>query len=743
MLIEEPPYFLIDGVSVVRDHADPLQFYYQPLAPRLVTRDDGGVAVPQLSLLEFRSEALSGGMLSFDVHLGLTDDELENVRRGLVDLANPPGKPRLAPVPVVDGAVSLLLFGKQSGGPAGANPEQLVLKVAHSARPSLFNDNRAAFSVRLDEQGVTLLRAAMNLELSPIGVVYRLDYLALRPAYHVKLEIDWDRTQDIMDESFGHEGLFTNIQIQEAMERLEEERAIVFNTDTFVPEDDTSSVLERRNAAVARARDMITDAFFESSIDPRHEPPDGWDKARDIVKSFAPQRFAPLGVFSYRKEHVTRIDRKRLDVDLSERTTILRSIYPQGHLAGLFRLLGQGFDPARLITKVNADDPWFKRRRVTTISRAGFGVDPVVSMTATMHYGGEARQITVDHTRERASAEWFSVVDGGQMVLPVQLSFAVDLEPAEAGERPNRLESAPREVLGEEYELQPRELFSLENIPILTLAGFPFNRYPRVDVQLRYEDAEHAIRQDDVVRITQAKPEAQWTRFLVGPPAGPIQLKLTYHAADGRDHETAFMPATKPQVDVPDPFPRRLVVKIVEALGPDVERAFVDLVFDDRENDQLVEGSVEVVPDQPVEPFVVDRIDPTFSMLRYRITLLMKDTSLFELPPSTTLSNRIFVRADLRGHRAVLVRPPATFVQAGLERVRVEARAADEAAGLSFADQFDFTGPRGSALFEFDFVDPVRDAYELRMHWLFRSGMSVQGDWTRFDTDIVTIPTGT
>ena len=78
----------------------------------------------------------------------------------------------------------------------------------------------------------------MRGEMSPLGVVYGLDYLALRPAYHVKLKIDWDRVQDIMDTNYGQEGLFTSIQIQDTVEKLEDERAIVFEADTFVPEDE-------------------------------------------------------------------------------------------------------------------------------------------------------------------------------------------------------------------------------------------------------------------------------------------------------------------------------------------------------------------------------------------------------------------------------------------------------------------------------------------------------------------------
>ena len=33
MLYLNPPYFLINGVSIFPDHADPLQFYYLPMMP--------------------------------------------------------------------------------------------------------------------------------------------------------------------------------------------------------------------------------------------------------------------------------------------------------------------------------------------------------------------------------------------------------------------------------------------------------------------------------------------------------------------------------------------------------------------------------------------------------------------------------------------------------------------------------------------------------------------------------------
>lgn len=748
MLYEAPPYYLINGVSILPDHADPLQYYFMPLAPRFVTRRDGGIDVPAVKLLKVRSSSWNGGFADFDVHLGLAGDEHEALRRELQRLAQLSELPRLSPVPVVDGRVSLMLFGRMSGQPdepaAGGADPGFVRQIRHAAKPALYGDNRAAFSVQLDERGITVLDKAMRGEMAPIGVVYGLDYLALRPAYHVHLKIHWDRVQDFLDTQYGQEGLFTSVQIQDTVDKLIEQREIEFEADTFVPEDEGGGLAERRDAAVARVRDMITDAFFESSLDPQRQAPDGWDKAASLIKSFSPQRVSnPIGVFSYRRTHYSRVDQKRLDVNFSERTTIKRSLWPQGHLSGLFGLFGQGFDPARLITEVDADDPWFKRRRLRLISRANFQTDPVRAIAATARYGGVTQTALLDAQTPERELEWASSLQDGRMVEPVELSFELELQPSPEGERPLRLRSGPVEVPGDSIGLEPRELFALEELPLLTLPNFPFDRYPRVDVQLRYDDPAHGIRQDDLVSLSRERPNASWQRFLVGAPAGPVQARITYHGADHRRHERPFAPLDRPQVDVEDPFPARLRVDVVAALDfGQVQQAFVDLLYEDEAHGLRLEDAQEISAESPARPFLIARVDPMLNRVRYRVTILMRDASLLEGPWSTTLARRIFVRPDLRGHRAVRLQAPADFAARRLERLTVEARAHDALAGLSFGDRFEFDGPDDSAVFEFDFVDPAADGYEIRVRRLYRNGLSAEQDWSPQDADDLTIAAG-
>src|SRR5262249_25090026 len=140
--------------------------------------------------------------------------------------------------------------------------------------------NEAAFSVMLDQYGVTVLEQALSGQMAPIAVVYWLEYLGLRPAYSVHLNIDWDRVQKHMDEHFGVDTLFTSVNIDNAVDQLIENRAIILEAATFVPEgEDTASIISNRDRALNEVRDMITEAFFTPSVDPVKPRSDDWDKA--------------------------------------------------------------------------------------------------------------------------------------------------------------------------------------------------------------------------------------------------------------------------------------------------------------------------------------------------------------------------------------------------------------------------------------------------------------------------------
>src|SRR5215469_2296661 len=123
MLYLNPPYFLINGVSIFPDSDDKLQFYYMPMMPHLtmVTDPTTSASTPQLTLIEYTGSAGTGGFLDFDVNLGLDDGALSEVTGILQRKLNLTQQPVLSPVTFVDGSVRLLILGAASTGPSSSS----------------------------------------------------------------------------------------------------------------------------------------------------------------------------------------------------------------------------------------------------------------------------------------------------------------------------------------------------------------------------------------------------------------------------------------------------------------------------------------------------------------------------------------------------------------------------------------------------------------------------------------------
>ncbi|RIE03495.1 hypothetical protein [Cohnella faecalis] len=92
--------------------------------------------------------------------------------------------------------------------------------------------------------------------------------MALRPAYSVRLSIDWERVQNHLDETFGSDSIFYQSQITEAVDKLIDNRVIVIEDDLFVVEGEDEGLTARHEQAVDEVRSMITDAFFTPSLNP-------------------------------------------------------------------------------------------------------------------------------------------------------------------------------------------------------------------------------------------------------------------------------------------------------------------------------------------------------------------------------------------------------------------------------------------------------------------------------------------
>lgn len=764
MLYLNPPFFVINGVSIFPDHVDPAQFYFLPMAPHLtITKDPTtNENVPSIELIMYRGDKASGGFLDFDVNLGLTVD-LDELASSLRQAAKLDVTPRLAPVPIVDGTVKLMMLGAQTPDPTPPKPGSpaqpsngFVIKMESASKPSLYGDEQATFSVQLDAQGATIVQDALTGNISPIGIVYSLDFLALRPAYNIKVTIDWDRVQHHLDESFSVNVTFFSSQIDKVIDELVESQAIRLEATTEVDEADPNNkdLLARRDQALAEARDMIKSTFFQSSIPPPTAgQPDDIDKASRVADKFSQLAvsggLSSFASFGYRKVDMTRIDHKQLNSTFDERTTVRKTIYPQGHLQGLFSAAKGGTALDKVVKQINIDDPYFKSRSIDVISRADFAHDGIQSIDVRVEYGGTPQNVLIDSTTEkgRGNVHWLSQLDGsGAMVRNASYSYKVTFKDADRSERPVTLDTA---VLGltlstteDIVEIVPRELlYSISDVPIAALPEFPWDRYPQVDVAVRYTDEANQVHQERTYRLTQTAATGSFQMFMRDPTKRTFEAKVTYHGSDGTDYSPGWTEGADEQVIVRDPFPRLVQLTVVPQVDwTTTDRVFVDVDYEPDDVQQSFEFNAK---DSGSKTFSCHPKDPTQKLVEYQVTILTKAGAEVKVPKSYTSERRLIVRPDMRGHRVVGVTSDGKpFGDAHVVGIDVDIRYIDNDHGLSFSDRFTFKSTSDHAAFEFDYVDEAKTSYEYKTTTRYDNGLSSATDWTSANDGVLAVPVG-
>ncbi len=280
MLYLDEPIGPIGGVMIYRDHADKSLFYYVPERPRLA-RNDGQ---PEFVFLKYRrditdnadfdpdaKEALGGGFLSFTVDLGMEDDQLDAIKEKLAVFAD--GEVKLTPIQFRKGSVRLSISKDQADikdAPADT-PRGLVLfeEIMGATKPSLYGFNRATFTVVLSQEGATLVEAALRSGISPIGVLYDLEFEGLRPAFNVKVTAEYKRIYDHLETQFGARGqiyaVSLGVDIAAAFQKLRDDGAIKVEVVTFTDDDDLRKQAEE---CWNWFKTELLKDFFKSALEP-------------------------------------------------------------------------------------------------------------------------------------------------------------------------------------------------------------------------------------------------------------------------------------------------------------------------------------------------------------------------------------------------------------------------------------------------------------------------------------------
>jgi hypothetical protein len=260
----------VRGITVFRDYNDKSLFYYMPGSPRLTT--EAGQAMFQLLMYRDIGTATTaikgGGFLIMTTDLGVQPGVLEQVEQELG--ARFGVTPSLTPVPVKSGAVRITILDSAAVADGPQRDIRFVENIVANASPSLYGDERAAFTAELSRQGAVLLRSAIRGEgATPVVVVYDLQYVGLLPAYNLKIKIDFRQAYDHLRTRMTANTLWFKSDIDQEMETLRKSGAIdikeVVSEPAAAGGEDAAARAARVNTL---AKELAQWTFFKPGLNP-------------------------------------------------------------------------------------------------------------------------------------------------------------------------------------------------------------------------------------------------------------------------------------------------------------------------------------------------------------------------------------------------------------------------------------------------------------------------------------------
>jgi hypothetical protein len=261
-----------DGVTVFPDH-DPLNrntFWYLSGPVDLATLP--GSDEPQFLLIEYTPDVASSGVqgvgfLNVTVCLKLRDETHDKLMGRIRAVWPNADNPNLQPVPFDEGTVQIVALDLQGGGGTtnAATPGtfEAVEKILGASTPELFGDNDALFALTLSEDGASILKAAFEGGMAPVGAIYNMKFTGVRPALDVKITADLKRVYQSFSVGVSAKAYWVTAGIDATFEKLRQDGAIkieVVNLAGDQADDD------REKQALALFKDQILSTWFQPSL---------------------------------------------------------------------------------------------------------------------------------------------------------------------------------------------------------------------------------------------------------------------------------------------------------------------------------------------------------------------------------------------------------------------------------------------------------------------------------------------
>lgn len=527
MLTIEPPFYQHAGVTVFRDHQDPDQLYYLPPAPRLAVT---GNALA-FTLYKYRHDltdnperdptrAVGAGFALLETEAGLDARDLARLSAYAVDQTGRSGA-RLSPVVMRSASAKALV----AHGEGDALIESLV---DHQPVP-VTAPHHAAFSLALTAEGAALVEQALAGGAVPVGVAYQMRFLALTPALHARVHVDYRRAYDRLAGSIGFH-YYVGLELDAEIKDLVESGAIRIEITSFSDDEDEARQMKLVTALI---RDRLQSDLMKPSLPP--QPAEGGSPVGALLSALGlggGEATASSAVFVLKAKAEVEHELKDLDLVFDGRTAIELS-----HDVAAFLSAMRGDDaPAPTVRELDLDDPFFSELRVDVRPVMSFDdMADLIEVDVDVALGD--RRWACAFTRAAHEPQRFEVplTRPGADEYEVRVDYHFD---AERGAGPTTLSSGPFTTRGRVLAIDP--LSDLRYRRLRILAGpVDFKLVPRLDVALRVPadtDSAPDLASAEIT-LDAAHPEAAWSLRQARSAAPPrIVARTDWEDGAGRRH---------------------------------------------------------------------------------------------------------------------------------------------------------------------------------------------------------------
>lgn len=630
----------IEGYTIFPDHENPKQFWYLSGPVSLAQRNDSTV----FTLIKYNKKAKDkgakgGGFVTFEVNLNLPDKIESSIKSKLPDGAV------LAPVPFDKGTVKCLALD--------VDKEQML----GAGSPSLYDDNSAIFSLTLNENQATILEQAYNGSATPIGVIYELEYTAMRPTLDVRLEADLKRVYTEFQARLGASGFAKGFalkgEIQAGFQQLIQEGAIKVDIVTFVDDEDTK---QQRETALQLFMDTLLKDWFVPTLNipkldeedkddlplnettknedtatntDENKPIDGVgedlkdtvDAVEDVAEDVIPQ--AKLTLRFVRQE-----EQKKVTYVYRGAQATRKTYFPQGFFS---RLLSD-VDNKKGIVTADLDDPFFRTISIDVqapeINYEKYGIQSL--HFAAKYPNREIESRVFDKDNNTAQPVEFAMNKNLETSYNYQVQYNFLPDSGWEGERVTyEIPWAPTE--DRTQVLLPHEQLDFLDVAVTLERNFYWGNIQEARVFISYKSPNNKWNKEKLLRFTPDSATEQHCKLRLSDRKErkgedpSYTYYIEYQRSDDSVQKTERVTTKIQGIVVNDLTKKKLPVKFISQLSAN-ERAFIDVSYEDLANDFRWDKSLEIGANNtaPIE-IQIPLVNPTLPQFQYTITFLKAD----------------------------------------------------------------------------------------------------------------------